>query len=124
VGAPEPLLLARPAPVAARPQRPRPTVPTTTSPDARQRLTVRSAVADLTCRACGWALDRPGWVDGRPTSAICDCCACEAGIDDVTPERALAHRRRWVEHGAEWFDPGSRPDSWDLYEHLCELAPV
>ncbi len=79
---------------------------------------------ELGCRACGWTLDRPGWLDGRPTSAICDCCACEAGIDDVTPERALTYRRRWVEHGAEWFDPESRPDSWDLYAHLCELAPV
>jgi hypothetical protein len=79
---------------------------------------------ELACRACGWTLDRPGWVGGSPTSAICDCCACEAGVDDVTPERARAHRRRWVEHGAEWFDPGSRPESWDLYAHLCELAPV
>jgi len=83
-----------------------------------------SPAVELGCRACGWTLDRPGWVAGRPTSAICDCCACEAGVDDVTPERAFAHRRRWVEHGAEWFDPGSRPKSWDLYAHLCELAPV
>jgi len=99
-----PTLVDEPAP--ARPQ-----------PPAAPRL-------ELACRACGWALDRPGWVDDRPTSAICDCCACEACIDDVTPERARAHRRRWVEHGAEWFDPGSRPEAWDLYAHLCELAPV
>ncbi|MGC5165757.1 hypothetical protein [Luteimicrobium sp. DT211] len=94
-------------------------LPTTDVPDPPGAADVEHA-----CRACGWPLDRPGWVDGRPTSAICDCCACEAGIDDVTPDRARAHRRRWVEHGAEWFDPGSRPESWDLYAHLCELAPV
>ncbi len=124
VSAPVPLLVAPSGRVARRPSPVPPTPRPTTSADAPQQRTVRMPDAELTCRACGWTLDRPGWVDGRPTSAICDCCACEAGVDDVTPERALAHRRRWVEHGAEWFDPGSRPDSWDLYEHLCELAPV
>jgi len=79
---------------------------------------------EWTCRACGWTLDRPGWTAGQANGAICDCCACEAGVDDVTPDRALAHRRRWIEHGAEWFDPGSRPRGWDLYTHLCERAPL
>jgi hypothetical protein len=122
--APPPLILAPPAALAARPHPARPATAPTAAADSRPRLARRIVDVELTCRACGWPLDRPGWVDGCPTSAICDCCACEAGVDDVTPERARAHRRRWVEHGAEWFDPGSRPDSWDLYAHLCELAPL
>jgi hypothetical protein len=127
VSGPLPLLIGPPGP--ARPPA-RPVAATrgparTSSPDRAQRQAPAGPPAvELTCRACGWTLDRPGWVAGRPTSAICDCCACEAGVDDVTPDRARAYRRRWVEHGAEWFDPGSRPDSWDLYAHLCELAPV
>ena len=124
VGEPVPLLVGPATPVAGSPRRVRAAPLRVASAAAPPRLTVRVPEAELACRACGWPLDRPGWVDGRPTGAICDCCACEAGVDDVTPERARAHRRRWVEHGAEWFDPGSRPESWDLYEHLCELAPV
>jgi hypothetical protein len=89
--------------------------------DGGRRGPARPDVEHL-CRACGWELDRPGWVGGVPTNAICDCCAAESGVDDLTPERARRHRRRWIEHGAEWFDPVCRPAQWDLYDQLCELA--
>lgn len=80
--------------------------------------------AECCCRACGWPLESPGWVGDIPTATICDCCGAESGIDDATPESARAYRRTWVEHGAEWFDPGCRPDTWDLYEHLSALTRV
>ncbi|PJI93699.1 hypothetical protein [Luteimicrobium subarcticum] len=73
------------------------------------------------CRACGWALDGPGWLGDRPTHAICDCCGAEAGVDDTSVEATRAYRRTWVERGAEWFDPGCRPVRWSLYEHLCSI---
>jgi hypothetical protein len=88
----------------------------------RSERAPRPSRVERMCRACGWELDRPGWVDSAPTNAICDCCAAEAGVDDLTPEQARRYRRRWIEHGAEWFDPEFRPPRWDLYDQLCELA--
>lgn len=76
------------------------------------------------CRVCGWPLDGAGWVDGVPMFTVCDCCACETGVDDATPDRTLAHRRRWVATGGEWFDVTRRPEDWDLYAHLCQRVPI
>jgi hypothetical protein len=79
-------------------------------------------VVERSCRACGWELDRPGRVGGVPMRAICDCCAAESGVDDVTLRQARDYRRQWIEHGAEWFDPTFRPARWDLYTQLSSLA--
>lgn len=79
---------------------------------------------ELSCRVCGWQLDRPGWIAGIATSAICDCCGAESGVDDVTLDLVREHRRLWIEHGAPWFDPECRPAHWDLYDQLSGLVRV
>ncbi|GIJ00039.1 hypothetical protein CLV28_0960 [Sediminihabitans luteus] len=76
------------------------------------------------CRACGWDLGEPPWTAQGPTRTICDCCGAESGVDDVPVERARDYRRRWIERGAEWFDPEVRPADWDLYDQLTRLGPA
>ncbi|ROS79067.1 hypothetical protein [Cellulomonas sp. PhB143] len=76
------------------------------------------------CRACGWDLGEPGWTESGPHYVVCDCCAAESGVDDVSTAHARAYRRRWIEHGAVWFDPAVRPDHWDLYAQLSTLEPA
>lgn len=96
---------------------------TVTTQDATVQV-VGAVTVELSCRACGWQLDRPGWIAGIATSAICDCCGAESGIDDLGLAQIREHRRRWIEHGAPWFDPECRPATWDLYDQLSSLTSV
>ncbi|RXR25378.1 hypothetical protein EQW78_10250 [Oerskovia turbata] len=87
------------------------------------RLTSAPAPKDVDhsaalCRVCAWYLDDAGWTLDGPTHTICDCCGAESGIDDTTPERIIAYRRRWTRGGHVWFDPTRRPAGWSYDEGL------
>jgi len=70
------------------------------------------------CRVCTWHLDDAGWTLDGPTHTICDCCGAETGVDDTTPERIIAYRRRWTRGGHVWFDPTRRPAGWTYDDGL------
>ncbi|MFF3065519.1 hypothetical protein ACFVQ3_13250 [Oerskovia sp. NPDC057915] len=87
------------------------------------RLSSASAPKDVDhsaalCRVCAWYLDEAGWTLDGPTHTICDCCGSESGIDDTTPERIIAYRRRWTRGGHVWFDPTRRPAGWSYDDGL------
>ncbi|MET4224206.1 hypothetical protein [Oerskovia enterophila] len=70
------------------------------------------------CRVCAWDLEEPGWTLDGPTHAICDCCGAESGVEDTTPERIIAYRRRWTRGGHVWFDPSRMPEGWYYDDEL------
>lgn len=87
------------------------------------RLTLTAGSGDgdnraALCRVCAWELDEPGWTMDGPSHSICDCCGAESGIDDTTPERILAYRRRWTRGGHVWFDPSLKPEGWRYDDEL------
>jgi len=76
-----------------------------------------------TCRICGLAQARAPWgEDGKtPTFEICDCCGVEFGYEDATSKGVREYRKRWLDHGAEWWEPTRRPENWDLSEQLRQV---
>ena len=73
---------------------------------------------EVFCRVCGWSDGGVRWEDGVGSFDICDCCGCEAGYEDVTPEGARGHRERWLAEGTPGFDRRARPDGWEWRDQL------
>jgi hypothetical protein len=76
------------------------------------------------CRVCGLAQKEPPWgADGRtPSFNYCDCCGVEFGYQDATVHAAKAFRRKWLERGAPWSTPKSKPNYWNLDAQLKNIA--
>jgi len=68
------------------------------------------------CRVCGLECADPPWgLDGNiPSYNFCDCCGVEFGYGDFTMGAIRAHRKRWLESGANWRTPSLKPENWDL----------
>jgi hypothetical protein len=84
--------------------------------------------AKFPCPVCGYYLDLPPW-DGQWSSLeICPSCGIQFGNDDdtegdCTRDRIYqAWRDKWVQDGAPWWAPESRPASWDPGEQLLRIG--
>lgn len=81
-------------------------------------------MGEFRCRVCG--LDQAEPIrgdDGRtPSFDICACCGCEFGYEDETSGSVEAHRKKWLEGGAKWFNESRRPPHWDLEAQLRHAA--
>jgi len=75
------------------------------------------------CYVCGWELSEAPWGETGldPTWAICACCGCEFGYQDCQPSAILAHRKRWLESGAQWHDLKDKPLNWSLETQLSQV---
>ena len=76
------------------------------------------------CPVCGFdKLNEPPFDrKGLPSYEVCPCCGFEFGFDGIANRSAfIAFRRRWIESGAKWFMPGSRPKGWDMKKQLANL---
>lgn len=62
-----------------------------------------------------------------PEYAICDCCGCESGNEDHTPESLDEYRQNWLASGTKWFQPKAKPADWNddktLKEQLERVKP-
>jgi hypothetical protein len=82
------------------------------------------------CRVCGLLYvaedpaDLPWGEDGKnPSFWFCDCCGVEFGYEDSLPEGARRYRKRWLDSGAQWHDPGAQPPRSNLDEQLAAVPP-
>lgn len=75
------------------------------------------------CRVCGLYLGYPPWgIDGdAPSYEICRCCGVEFGYEDTILLGVRYFREKWLDQGATWFDPKSRPSDWDLKKQLAQI---
>lgn len=75
------------------------------------------------CRVCGLKFDEPPWGenDDAPGYDICECCGCEAGLDDTHYRGIQLYRTQWLETGANWFCPKEKPLDWDLFAQLKNI---
>lgn len=78
------------------------------------------------CRVCGLYHDDPpyGHSSKVPSFEICVCCGVEFGYEDTTADAAEHYRKRWIENGANWFDPSAKPRSWSLEAQLEKVRKV
>jgi transcription elongation factor Elf1 len=91
-----------------------------------QEITDKESVFEplFKCPVCGFdGLMEPPYNDhGNGSHEICPCCGFEYGFDDqsegVTHEEYLA---KWLQNGAQWFDPDQKPAGWDLQTQLNTL---
>ena len=75
------------------------------------------------CRCCGWNFGNyfPWGEDGdSPEYAICYCCGCESGNEDSCPESLVEYRQNWLNSGAKWWNPKTKPVDWDDGRQLQE----
>ena len=75
------------------------------------------------CRVCGLEQSEFPWgEDGKTASfEICDCCGVEFGYEDCTVSGVLNARRRWLDSGANWSVPKSKPNEWNLESSLSQI---
>lgn len=78
------------------------------------------------CNICGYPeLKRPPRdKTGTSTFDICPCCGGEFGYNDATPSAEDTYRKNWIQHGAGWFEPGLKPDKWNLSDQLLNIGIV
>lgn len=78
----------------------------------------------MCCRVCGLRQLEPPWgKDGKtPTYDYCPCCGVEFGNGDATPVACQRWRKKWIEAGAQWVEPGKRPENWDLNQQLKTIG--
>lgn len=76
------------------------------------------------CLVCGFKQIEPPWgEEGKnPSHDICDCCGVEFGYEDWTNESTKSYRKKWIEGGAKWFQPNSKPVNWNLEEQLRSIG--
>jgi hypothetical protein len=71
------------------------------------------------CRVCGFNnYPEVFWGNTIPFYIICPCCGCESGNDDYTIESTKNYRVKWINEGANWFEPSEKPVSWNLTEQI------
>ena len=64
----------------------------------------------------------PWGEDGKTASfEICDCSGVEFGYEDCTVSGVLNARRRWLDSGATWSVPKSKPNEWNLESSLSQI---
>ncbi|MEU3354041.1 hypothetical protein [Streptomyces sp. NPDC037389] len=73
------------------------------------------------CRICGYSDGESFREDGWPVGTICHCCGTEAGIGDNDLEQVREIREHWLRHGAQWWQPKSKPADWDLQRQLANV---
>jgi hypothetical protein len=76
------------------------------------------------CRVCGLKYENfyPWGENGNiPSHDICECCGSEFGYEDNTVESTKVNRQKWIEKGANWFQPEKKPKDWSLEEQLKNI---
>lgn len=76
------------------------------------------------CPVCGYdgLEEMPYDQDGNPSYEICDCCGFEFGFDDDSEGISFEeYRKKWIEEGAEWFNPDMKPKGWDIKRQLSNI---
>lgn len=85
------------------------------------------------CPVCGYGLwFRPWGPNGSASDEFCPCCGIQFGYHDVTDgagehgtkeEIWVKWRKRWIEAGMKWADPGSNPPHrWNPTEQLRRVS--
>ncbi|MEQ1064565.1 hypothetical protein ABLB96_04425 [Acinetobacter sp. XH1741] len=80
-------------------------------------------IENFVCRVCGLIQDEEPWGENgdTPNFAICACCGAEFGYQDCTKESVKAHRKRWLEAGANWWALKEKPKDWDIEKQLQNI---
>jgi len=80
-------------------------------------------IENFVCRVCGLIQDEEPWGENgdNPNFAICACCGAEFGYEDCTKESVKAHRKRWLEAGANWWALKEEPKDWDIEKQLQNI---
>lgn len=76
------------------------------------------------CRICGLYTENflPWGENGEsPSYDICFCCGTEFGYEDNNLKAILSNREKWLNNGANWFNPDKKPDNWNLEEQLSHI---
>ncbi|HWQ31398.1 MAG TPA: hypothetical protein VNQ79_00830 [Blastocatellia bacterium] len=75
------------------------------------------------CRVCGYREDDSPWGDDgkSPTFNFCRCCGVEFGYQDSSLTGIRKYRQEWIQVGALWFDPESKPEGWSLDEQMKNI---
>ena len=76
------------------------------------------------CPVCGFnkLKEPPFGANNEPSHEICPCCGFEFGFDDANKAGGFnVFRVRWIQNGAKWFTPNSKPIKWDLKKQLENL---
>lgn len=82
--------------------------------------------ATTKCHVCGHEKEEEPWGQSGndPNWLICECCGCEYGYEDATPDSVLAHRQRWIDSGYQWHEPAERPSNWDCNSQMASIPPL
>ncbi|MBK23091.1 MAG: hypothetical protein CME70_03705 [Halobacteriovorax sp.] len=75
------------------------------------------------CRVCGSLhYDYPWGEDGSCASfEICECCGTTFGYEDATIVAIKRKRKEWIDSGAQWREPQSKPEGWSLDDALRSI---
>lgn len=76
------------------------------------------------CPVCGFdGLTEPPYSPHKePSHEICPCCGFEFGFDDSQGDSSYeVFRLKWINSGAEWFQPERKPTNWDLKTQLKNI---
>jgi hypothetical protein len=80
---------------------------------------------EYVCRVCGYEDGSIRWESYEeeliPHYLICDCCGAESGYQDFKIEGTKACRKQWLDEGAKWSYPKSKPANWNLEEQLKKI---
>jgi hypothetical protein len=83
-----------------------------------------SILQKFPCRVCGFEFESDVWGGDENTSFsydICECCACEAGVNDFSLEVVRSYRKKWIAEGCFWFQPNARPQNWNMDEQFSKI---
>ncbi|MFI2511702.1 hypothetical protein [Streptomyces sp. NPDC018972] len=81
-------------------------------------------IAETVCRVCGLDVGEVRFDEaGCSLHVVCDCCGTESGYGDERVNQVRHLRRSWLDRGAQWHRPKSRPLTWDLQQQLAGIPP-
>ncbi|MBL7130025.1 MAG: hypothetical protein ISS45_01240 [Candidatus Omnitrophica bacterium] len=80
------------------------------------------------CPVCGFdgLKESPYNKKNEPSYEICPCCGFEFGFDSKNPIKGVhkTYREKWIQNGAEWFLPQSKPKAWELNKQLENIKNI